>query len=503
MSKTHGTRFDPPWELTVTETVTLQMTEASRKGSGYVADVRFDNGHHIFNGSVNPKSDISRRRVGKKVNEADPSTPVERVEESLATLALALPDLLTLAPSMEAADRAPTPEEVAALLDRCRDLATAPDILARVDRAFDALGMVGEHKNRTLVYLAATARLLDKPVSVAVTGPSSAGKSYMLEKLLVLLPPSAYVNYTSVSDRYLVYSDDDLRHRIVVLFEAIGLGTDTGAYLMRSLLSEGKLEIGTVEKNDEGQHMARTVTKEGPTALFTSTTEKTTPDDELQTRYLRLVVTDSPEHSRAILAGTATSYTDATPAAFDPAAFHALQEWLTAAGERRAFIPYAASLAERVECTTVRIRRDFGKLLTLIAAHAVLHQHTRQRRASGAVVATIEDYATVRDLMAESFAAAQQDNITADVREAVEAVAALCADKVDGATVTAVEVGRYLNRDRHAIQRRMRAAIEGGYIINNTDPHRRQRALYAIGAALPAARSALPEPADLTEDGEL
>src|SRR5439155_11177 len=64
-----------------------------------------------------------------------------------------------------------------------------------------------------------------------------------------LLPPTAYVDYTGVSPRFLAYSSHDLRHRIVVLFEAGGLADGVGAYIMRSLLSEGRLKLGTVERS--------------------------------------------------------------------------------------------------------------------------------------------------------------------------------------------------------------------------------------------------------------
>jgi hypothetical protein len=85
--------------------------------------------------------------------------------------------------------------------------------------------------------------------------------------------------------------------------------------------------------------------------------------------------------------------------------WHNLQQWL-AAGERRVVVPFAEKLAELVLAIAVRQRRDFGALLTLIGAHALLHRASRDRDHTGAILATTMDYATVRELVADVFAEA-------------------------------------------------------------------------------------------------
>ena len=48
--------------------------------------------------------------------------------------------------------------------------------------------MAGEQKNAKMLYLAATSRLLDKCIHVAVKGPSSAGKSEIRKRVLGFIP---------------------------------------------------------------------------------------------------------------------------------------------------------------------------------------------------------------------------------------------------------------------------------------------------------------------------
>mgnify|MGYP001821479602 CR=1 FL=1 len=92
-----------------------------------------------------------------------------------------------------------------------------------------------------------TTRLLDQPVSVAVKGPSSGGKSFLTRTVLDTMPEDAYYALTSMSDRALLYFDLDLRHRFLVIMEATALDNEVCAYVVRSLLSEGGLDHQTVQ----------------------------------------------------------------------------------------------------------------------------------------------------------------------------------------------------------------------------------------------------------------
>ncbi len=53
------------------------------------------------------------------------------------------------------------------------------------------------------LYLVVTSRLLDKPVSAIVKGPSSGGKSYITQRVLDYFPESAYYALSAMSERAL------------------------------------------------------------------------------------------------------------------------------------------------------------------------------------------------------------------------------------------------------------------------------------------------------------
>ena len=74
-----------------------------------------------------------------------------------------------------------------------------------------------------------------------------------------------------MSERAMAYSEKPLVHCFLVLYEATALKNDFVAYLVRSLLSEGRVRYETVEKTKDGLR-SRLIEREGPTGLLVTTT---------------------------------------------------------------------------------------------------------------------------------------------------------------------------------------------------------------------------------------
>ena len=132
----------------------------------------------------------------------------------------------------------------------CEELASEGRILDHFAVDFNRCGVAGEPKAGKLIYLALNSRNLDAKqlVNVVVKGPSSAGKTYTVEKALEFYPEEAYHFLTAMSERALAYSEEPLSHRFLILAEAAGMSGEFQTYLIRSLLSEGRLRYETVKK---------------------------------------------------------------------------------------------------------------------------------------------------------------------------------------------------------------------------------------------------------------
>jgi DNA-binding transcriptional ArsR family regulator len=374
--------------------------------------------------------------------------------------------------------------------ERSSELAKAPNILERFAEELAHSGVAGESRIAKLLYLALTSRLLERPVSIALKGPSSGGKSYVVERVLSFFPKSAYYALTAMSDRTLASSEEPIKHRFLVIYEAAGMSGEFATYLMRSLLSEGCVRYETVEKASEGLK-PRLIEREGPTGLIVTTTAvKLHPENE--TRLLSLTVTDTQAQTQAVMAALADEVGKAVP---DHEVWHALQVWLESA-EHRVSVPYAKKLAKLVPPVAVRLRRDFGALLNLIRAHALLHQASRNRDDEGRIIATIEqDYAAVRELVVDLVGEGVETSVPATVRETVEAVKRL-REGSNGEPVTVAELARKLELDRSTVSRRARSAKDRGY-LRDLEENLRKPSRLVLGDDLPDDLHILPRPGDV------
>jgi len=378
--------------------------------------------------------------------------------------------------------------------EQCGGLARKANILEDFDKQLDRLGLVGERRAAKLIYLAINTRLLHRPVSVAVKGPSSGGKSFVVETTLKFFPPGAFYSLTAMSDRALAYSNEPLQHRHLVIYEAAGMASDFATYLIRSLLSEGCLRYETVEKTKDGL-APRLIEREGPTGLIVTTTSlRLHPENE--TRMLSLTITDTHVQTAAVFRALAQENIRADA---DLTQWHALQTWLST-GSTRVAIPFANELAQLVPPVAVRLRRDFKMVLMLIRAHALLHQASRRKDELGNVIATLEDYAAVRELIADLVAEGVEVTVKPEVREVVEATVRLLAE--GRAEVRQADLKAILNLDKSVISRRVAGALDGGFLKNLEDRKGRPARL-VLGDPLPANRDVLPAPDRLTSGDRL
>ena len=324
-------------------------------------------------------------------------------------------------------------------------------------------------------------------MSPLIKGPSGSGKSVTTERTLRLFPEDAKYVLTAASSRALVYGEEPISHKILVIYEATPLNAqDEGmfAMLVRTLISEGRIVYETTVKDEaSGRFTVERIVRDGPVALVVTTTASSI-HAENETRMLSLQTDASAEQTRRIMAELAREATAGGRDEPDLAAWHALQAWI-ALGPTRVMIPYAEQLAGLTRPTMVRYRRDFGALLNLVAAHALLHQATRAVDAQGRVVATVADYAAIRPLLAAGMEEAAGKAPSENARRVVEAIAALLAapsspDPPAGrlgrraairstgkdVTISARALGERLGLDDMTALRAVRAAIDAGYLVN-------------------------------------
>jgi phage/plasmid primase-like uncharacterized protein len=381
------------------------------------------------------------------------------------------------------------PPDTAAQLHTPPALAQDPNILARFEEAVRLCGVVGEERCAKLVYLALTSRLLHEPVSLVIKGVSSSGKSHTTMITVKFFPDTAAIAMTAMSSKALVYMKEEFSHRTLVLYEATALREsrekddgDMTSYFIRSLLSEGRIVYSVTVRDKHERFVTRTIVKEGPMNCIVTTTSLSL-HGENETRMLSIPTNDTQAQTKAVMLRVAQGASQQAPDLRD---WHALQLWLEQA-EHRVVIPYATALAEGIPPIAVRLRRDIKSLFRLIDAHAMLHQCSRVRDEQGRIVATMDDYQTVRALVVDLMANGVGATVPETIRSTVQVVQQ--ADQETGMTVR--EVARKLQLDRSAAQRRLQGAREKGYVMN-LEEKRGRPARYALGEPLPDEVELLP-----------
>jgi hypothetical protein len=201
---------------------------------------------------------------------------------------------------------------------------------------------------------------------------------------------------------------------------------------------------------------------------------------------ISISVTDTADQTKQILQALAEEHSRLV----DLGCWHALQTWLER-GEQAVTIPFAGRLAELIPPVAVRLRRDFRALLTLIRAHALLHRASRDRDTEGRIVAALEDYEAVRDLVGPFLADGVEATVSATIRETVGAVEKLGSQAEDGVSIRSI--AEALGLDKGSASRRVNAASDRGYLKNMEDKKGRP-ARVVVADSLPDDLEILPPP---------
>jgi hypothetical protein len=260
-----------------------------------------------------------------------------------------------------------------------------PNLIERLLWDFATVGVVGEETNKLVGYLAATSRLLDKPLAVVIQSSSAAGKSSLMDAVLKFIPAEEQVGYSAMTGQSLFYmGETNLKHKILSIAEEEGVAQ--ASYALKLLQSEGELTIASTGKDPgTGRMETQEYHVEGPVMIFLTTTAIDI-DEELLNRCIVLTVDENREQTRAIHDQQRQNETlDGLLSSKRSLAVRKLyQDAQRLLRPLHVVNPFAASL--KFCDDQARRRRDHMKYLTLIRSIALLHQYQREVKA-----ATLED----------------------------------------------------------------------------------------------------------------
>jgi hypothetical protein len=475
--------WDPAWD-------------ALFAGFGYIVAVdEQDDASHQQLAKLGASMLRSRLRVASLGQWKDPSAmhcddPARFVERWQAVIDAGLP--------FEEWERKQREDRRAELYEQCQDLVKAPKILDELAETAHKRGLVREDRAVKLIYLIKMSVLIadqDRlPVSGVLKGNSAAGKNRTLGRALDFVPKDSVNASTLLSDRNLFYDDEVLTGKTLVLSEATSLDSDILAYVVRSLLSEGRATLKSVKDQEKLQRDI-----EGPVNLL-STTILTELEKQLETRFFSIPVDESPEQTQLVMKAQGRAWSGGAIEDVDLSAWHAMYDWLRLS-EKRVIIPFAEDVGGRIPPLALRLRRDWPGCLMLIATHAWLHQENRGHDEDGRIVAISEDYRVVHGLVDDLVAEGAEAKIPANVRKVVQAVVDLYNAQARGdfggrAAINAKDVSkRVKDIDRTTVWRNLKKACDLGFLSNEEKEERMPGRYRPTGVELPADdKGILPPP---------
>lgn len=357
-----------------------------------------------------------------------------------------------------------TEEEKEAALEFLKD----PNLINTVKEDITKIGVVGEDENKVFIYLACTSRKLPLPISLEIKASTGVGKSYIVTKILELMPEEDVTFFTRITPRYLDYVEKEgLKHKILAVMERGG--TEDADYSIRMIVDDTKagITLGYLQKDETGKTAPIEKSVEGP-LCFIQTTTQLISNPENASRVFSVYLDEGEAQRRRVHQVIRESVLPhLTPTDEEIAAI--LKKHQTAQRLLKSYrvtIPYI----QMVEFPTTQCRssRDLKRFLSVIQSSTLLHQAQRQKaEVSGKeyLVATVDDYRIAYNLARKILVESLQE-ISPPSMQVLEASTAIQKEKEasgEGKNHTRKDIEKKLNWEPYKVQRAIEPLENGSY----------------------------------------
>lgn len=387
------------------------------------------------------------------------------------------------------------------------DLLRDPGLFQRIEADLEVLGYVGERLNKRLLYLCASSRKLEDPISVMILSQSASGKSYLVDCVKKLMPPEDVVAVTSLSDQALNYIED-LQHKFLVLGEAVH--GEVVEHQIREMLSGKELSrLVTVKDPETGKMVSQVMrTPVVVASVMSGTNHGINPENASR---VFVVNTDESvqqtakihesQRRRYSLESLKTRKSQVEAVVRRHQAAQRLLRPVLVVNELAPYLDFPTTL--------MRLRRDHERFLSLIGCVAYLRQYQKRVQSwegQAFVTCDLADYEVAYEIMVEGV-------LASTVREIPKGALVLWEQIREWACVQAMkegvgweEVGFTQRQVREAtglghtwIKQNLRVLVEYEYVSLSAGGTARSRGYYRLRPA-PGAGGLLeriPRPEDL------
>ncbi len=277
-------------------------------------------------------------------------------------------------------------------------LLSQKNLLNNLGRMLGESGIVGEVKNRLLLFIVAISYKTKYPLHALVNSSSGSGKSHLINAIADCLPAEEVISFSRVTSKsFYHYRKGELENKLVLIQDFDGLDEEA-LYALRELQSLGSLSSSITYKDKFGNLTSKTQTVEAHFSSMGATTKRIYTDNE--SRSILLKVDESIEQTARIIAFQNEVNQGLIDTAEIKKAKLELSNLVRMLKDVKIVNPYAGRINLPLEAKMLRrLNKQFQDFVCLIA---FIHQYQRKSDSEGRVIATKEDVKSAIDLFFDS-----------------------------------------------------------------------------------------------------
>jgi DNA primase catalytic core len=296
-------------------------------------------------------------------------------------------------------ERHPVIKADPAMISRCREFLSGPDLIQRLNRVIGESGVVGEETNRMFLFIIATSYKMPDTLHALIQGSTGSGKTHLLDRVSRLMPPEDVKRFTRVTDSsFYNYGAYDLQNKLICLEDLDGM-KEEAQLAFRELQSREMLSTSTTGQDEKGNLRSYEKVVYGPIASLSCTTRGDVYEDNMS-RCFVIAVDETMEQTGRVISYQNRRASGAIDPGREQERVLMLQNCIRLLKPYPVINPYADKVHLPQEAHKIRrlneLYQSFVRQVTLV------HQYRRDKDSRGRLITRKEDLLVAADIMFES-----------------------------------------------------------------------------------------------------
>jgi DNA primase len=298
------------------------------------------------------------------------------------------------------------------------------DLLQYINALIGGTGIVGEAKNRLVMWTVFTSRLMENPLHIICLGASGTGKTYLQERVAELFPKEEKVSFTASTEQAFYYvGRTELKNKIILIEDMDG--ANSVLYVLRELQSKSYVSKLVPIKDSKGNMQTKMLEVEGPIVLSGTTTKEKLYEDNAN-RCLLIYLDNSSEQQSGIMERQRNVSAGQINRASEQNTIELLQDLQMLFRKINVVNPFATKL--HIPETVFKPLRTNAHYLQFIEAITFIHQFQRPIKKDNQgiefIETTLEDIELANELL-KDILLAKSDELTKACRDFLEVLKGL------------------------------------------------------------------------------